>query len=177
MIVCGGVMSKYEDLTKKIRDWIEKGYEVDELENQLVNYEKMNQEFQYQSKKSNRKIILKISILFFLIIIGSTIIYIYSIGMVENNNVQTPNLQFVKDNVNNKLTVASISPNNVEWKDITIIPSNGIYWSDLNANGFSFNSTDIINTGDYISTEMTKSGSISLRHDSTNTFYGTWAFQ
>jgi len=104
-------------------------------------------------------------------------VYVYVSGMIGTSPQSAPNVQFVKDDINNKLTVASAEPGNLHWGDLVIVPSNGLSWANLTANGFTFNSTsDSVEAGDYISIASGASGTISIRHEDTNTLLGTWDF-
>jgi len=80
----------------------------------------------------------------------------------EESSDEVPNLQFVKDSINTKLTVASADPGNFLWSDFEIIGSCDT--SNLGSTVYA---------GDYFSS---CSGTISIRHITTNTLKGTWDF-
>jgi flagellin-like protein len=90
-------------------------------------------------------------------------VYVYVSGMIGTSPQATPNIQFVKDDIADKLTVASADPNDLLWADISII---GTYTSLVN-------STANVLAGDYLDG---CSGTISIRHVDTNTLLGTWTF-
>jgi len=68
-------------------------------------------------------------------------VYVYVSGMMGTSPESTPSVQFVKDDSNNKLTVASADPTNLDWGDLEITPSAGFTWANLSATGFNFNAT------------------------------------
>ncbi len=103
-------------------------------------------------------------------------VYVYVSGMMGTSPEATPSVQFVKDDSNNRLTVASADPANLDWGDLEITPSNGFTWANLTATGFTFNlTTDSVNAGDYISV-VDGTGRVSIRHIDTNTLLGNWDF-
>ena len=102
-------------------------------------------------------------------------VYVYVSGMIGTSPQSAPNVQFVKDDVNNKLTVASAEPGNLVWGDLNITYSGN--YSNLSFNGGSWppTSTSPVHAGDYIEVED-GSYTISIRHIDTNTLLGTWEF-
>ena len=111
-------------------------------------------------------------------------VYVYVSGMIGTSPQSAPNIQFVKDDVNNKLTVAKAEPGNIKWSDLVItfsdnssslIPrlhSESGLTSDITANSLP---GDTIHAGDYIDW-INGSHTVTIRHSSTNTLLGTWDF-
>ena len=132
-------------------------------------------------------------------------VYVYVSGMIGTSPQSAPNVQFVKDDVNDKLTVASAEPGNLNWGDlnITVIVTNlassnnyinatlyagGQASSYTNVTGsntgyISGSSSSTVNAGDYIkitqgssNTDNDYTVTIQIRHTDTNTLLGTWDF-
>ena len=103
-------------------------------------------------------------------------VYVYVSGMMGESPESTPSVQFVKNDSDNKLTVASADPQNLDWGDLEVTPSGAFNWSNIAEVGFTFNeSADSVNAGDYI-TVPDGTGRISIRHIDTNTLLGNWDF-
>jgi hypothetical protein len=81
----------------------------------------------------------------------------------DDTQEEPPNIQFVKDTTNHKLTVASVDPKNLMWSNFEIT---GVCDTS--------NLGSTVEAGDYLSS---CSGIISIRHIPTNTLIGTWEFQ
>ena len=116
-------------------------------------------------------------------------VYVYVSGMIGTSPQSTPNLQFVKDNINNKLTVASADPGDLKWEDMQVTYNNvtttyitlnyGVLtydiWDGTTAQELvDIGSTVEVTAGDYFN--LTGTGTIRLRHIPTNTLIGTWEF-
>ncbi len=91
-------------------------------------------------------------------------VYVYVSGMIGTSPQSTPNVQFVKDDIADTLTVASADPGDLDWEDLEIT---GTCTSD----GL-FGGTDV-DAGNQITG---CSGTITIRHIDTNTLLGTWTF-
>ena len=89
-------------------------------------------------------------------------VYVYVSGMIGTSPQATPSVQFVADDIDDTLTVASADPNDLLWTDISIVGT-----GDLQ------NTTVNVLAGDYIEN---CTGTISIRHIDTNTLLGTWSF-
>ena len=99
------------------------------------------------------------------------------LGIWEFDQQTIPSIHFIKNDIENKLTVASCDPADVTWSELKITPSNGLTWKELQPVGFEFNSTtDFIEAGDYIQINNTKSGTITIHNKPTNTLIGSWNF-
>jgi FlaG/FlaF family flagellin (archaellin) len=99
-------------------------------------------------------------------------VYVYVSGMIGSSPTQTPSVQFVKDDVANKLTVASADPGNLEWDEFDI--SSSLSSSEMQK---SFNqTTDSVTAGDYLY-NITGTETISIVYEPTNTLLGTWDFK
>jgi flagellin-like protein len=99
-------------------------------------------------------------------------VYVYVSGMIGSSPTQTPSVQFVKDDVQNKLTVASADPGNLKWSEFTISSTNA-----SSAKAYSFTvATDDVRAGDYIY-NVNSTETISIVYDPTNTLLGTWDFK
>ena len=93
-------------------------------------------------------------------------VYVYVSGMIGTSPETTPNMQFVKDDTNNKLTVASADPGNLQWSDFELTNTTGNAWQ---------NNTGTVQAGDII--EVSSGAvTVNIRHISTNTLVGTWEF-
>jgi len=157
---------KLDEIKERIKDWKREGYKVDELEQKVFPNKNISQKVQVpkKKKKSRKKLLVGIAIAFFLTIAFTATVYVYVGGMIGTSPQYTPSLQLVKDDVNDKLTVASADPGDLTWNDFEIT---GSYTSTT----FSTNSE--VQAGDHISG---CSGSITIRHIPTTTLIGTWDF-
>lgn len=93
-------------------------------------------------------------------------VYVYVSGMIGTSPQQTPNMQLVKDDTNNKLTVASADPGNLLWSDFALTNTTGSAWN---------NNTGTVEAGQIIEVSS-GSVTVSIRHVPTNTLIGTWEF-
>lgn len=157
---------KLDEIKERIKDWKREGYKVDELEKKVFPNKNIRQKVQVpkKKKKSRKKLIIGIVIVFFITIAFTATVYVYVSGMIGSSPQYGPSLQFVKDDVNDKLTLASADPGGLIWNDFEI---SGSYTST------SFSTTSEVQAGEYISG---CSGSITIRHIPTNTLIGTWDF-
>ena len=107
-------------------------------------------------------------------------VYVYVSGMIGTSPQTTPNLQFVKDNVNHKLTVASADPGNLKWSSFELTLNTTIQTSANWAVNFSSTNylatSNLVAAGNVIQFQDMHWGTISLRHKETNTLIGTWEF-
>ena len=91
---------------------------------------------------------------------------VYVSGMIGTSPETTPNMQFVKDDTHNKLTVASADPGNLQWSDFEMTNSSGSAWQ---------NNSGAVQAGQYIEVSS-GTATVNIRHISTNTLIGTWNF-
>ncbi len=107
----------------------------------------------------------------------------------------TPEIMFSKDEVNNRLTVVSVNPDNLKWRylkvygegfsRITLYASNNSYYSLDNgdswnpSNPFVDDASIDIKIGDYfiLETSSGQTGVITIRYKPTDTLLGTWSFK
>lgn len=92
-----------------------------------------------------------------------------------------PILQFVKDDIDNKLIVASVSTSNLKWSDFSIFTncsSIQMYeeseWVTVNTGQLS-DDFGYVEVGDYLR-NIKGECSIIIRHIASNTLIGTWDF-
>ena len=108
-------------------------------------------------------------------------VYVYVSGMIGSSPTSTPSVQFVKDDVNDKLTVASADPGDLKWNSFRVT-FDGTSGYLRTGDGYTFNAsamasladTIIVTAGDYFA--FNSSGAVSIRHIDTNTLLGTWDF-
>ncbi|HEC89883.1 MAG TPA: type IV pilin [Thermoplasmatales archaeon] len=107
-------------------------------------------------------------------------VYVYVSGMIGTSPQSAPNIQFVKDDVNNKLTVAKAEPGNVDWSDLEISLNGTVVtsaiWSGNFSHPTSVPNTGTVSAGDYIQFKSGHYGTLTIRHVPTNTLLGTWEF-
>ncbi len=109
-------------------------------------------------------------------------VYVYVSGMIGTSPQSAPEIQFVKDDIGNKLTVAKAEPGNLKWSDLNItydgtygnLKFNGNNWPGPTSNG-GLNTTANVKAGDYITVED-GTHNLTIRHIPTNTLLGTWTF-
>ena len=97
-------------------------------------------------------------------------VYVYVSGMIGSSPTSTPSVQFVKDDVGNRLTVASADPGDLRWSDFNISTNLTSHTHSL-----SWSAADPVKAGDYIY-DVTGKQTITIRYDPTNTLLGTWDF-
>jgi len=108
-------------------------------------------------------------------------VYVYVSGMIGTSPESAPEIQFVKDDVNNKLTVAKAEPGNLNWGDLDITFTSGKYvWLYSGGNSYNLsNNPDLssvaVEAGDYLY-YINGTCTITIRHIDTNTLLGTWEF-
>jgi len=93
-------------------------------------------------------------------------VYVYVSGMIGSSPTSTPSVQFVKDDVTDKLTVASADPGNLQWSDFNYTQTEDGPLT-LHAGGAT------VMAGDWFSN---CNGTVTIRYDPTNTLLGTWDF-
>ena len=116
-------------------------------------------------------------------------VYVYVSGMIGTSPQSAPNVQFVKDDVNNKLTVAKAEPGNLNWGDLQItLNTTGTVTLHAGGNSFTINQNGAVTAGGwstYNSTSVSAGNyidvgssafTITIRHTPTNTLLGTWEF-
>ncbi len=92
-------------------------------------------------------------------------VYVYVSGMIGTSPTVTPNVQFSKNDISNRLLVSSADPTSLDWSDIELVEGETI----------SAFPTGTVTAGDYI--EFTSSpDTVTLRYVPTNTLLGTWEF-
>ena len=92
-------------------------------------------------------------------------VYVYVSGMIGTSPQATPSIQFVRDDVRDKLTVASADPIDIAWSDLNITMTGGgtiVYPSS----GTVLAGHEITNCN----------GTVAIRYVPTNTLLGTWTF-
>lgn len=92
-------------------------------------------------------------------------VYVYVSGMIGTSPQSTPSIQFVKDDVHDKLTVASADPIDIQWADLNL-SCTGSTTLVYPSSGYVLAGNEITNC----------SGTISVRYVPTNTLLGTWTF-
>jgi hypothetical protein len=92
-----------------------------------------------------------------------------------------PSIQFVKDDIDNKLIVASVSPSNLLWSEFSIFTNCSSVqfheedeWVNVNTGQLS-GDFGYVKVGDYFR-NLKGECSISIRHIDSNTLIGTWDF-
>ena len=92
-----------------------------------------------------------------------------------------PSLQFVKDDIENTLIVASVSPSNLMWSEFSIFTNCSSVqfreedeWITINTGQLS-NDFGFVEVGDYFR-NLKGECSISIRHIDSNTQIGSWDF-
>lgn len=118
-------------------------------------------------------------------------VYVYVSGMIGTSPESAPEIQFVKDDVNDKLTVAKAEPGNLQWNNLYVKVSgnssaiklyfNGATDVTSHATGSSADgivSSNTVNAGDYLNLTISSGDSctVTIRHVDTNTLLGTWDF-
>lgn len=147
-----------------------------------MEFMKANRKFKLDEDDAVSAVIGVILMVAITVAIAATV-YVYVSGMIGSSPQSAPSMQFVKDDVNDKLTVASADPGDLQWSSFNVT-YDGDYAS-LEINGDSFSSDTngevsisgltTVKAGDYISVE-TGSVNLSIRHIDTNTLIGTWTF-
>ena len=93
-------------------------------------------------------------------------VYVYVSGMIGSSPTSTPSVQFVKDDVADKLTVASADPGDLAWSDFNYTQTED---GPLTLNAGS----TTVTAGDWFSN---CNGTVTIRYIPTNTLLGTWDF-
>ena len=98
-------------------------------------------------------------------------VYVYVSGMIGTSPDTAPEIQFVKDEMSNRLTVAKAAPQDLTWADVSISCTNGSY-----VNNTWSASTEAIDAGDYLTVtpDSGETAVLTIRHIDTNTLLGTW---
>mgnify|MGYP006281174599 FL=1 len=143
---------------------------------------KANRKFKNKDDDAVSAVIGVILMVAITVAIAATV-YVYVSGMIGTSPQSTPSLQLVKDDINDKLTVASADPGDLSWTQLNIT-YDGDY-SNLKINEESYSSDDNgaidisdignVKAGDYIKVESGTCNA-SIRHIPTNTLIGTWSF-
>ena len=142
---------------------------------------KANRKFKNKDDDAVSAVIGVILMVAITVAIAATV-YVYVSGMIGSSPQSTPSMQLVKDDVNDKLTVASADPGDLLWnqfnitynRDYSNLTISGTSWPGAQTDG-GVDSTDSVVAGDYIEVDS-GSCSISIRHIATNTLIGTWDF-
>ena len=120
-------------------------------------------------------------------------VYVYVSGMIGESPQTTPNMQLVRDNTNNKLTVASADPGNLKWGSFAVtvtgaqnytLSSENLFdsttdgWTDHYINSSGDGSDDLVEAGQAFELKGVDAdgATIIIRHRSSNTLIGTWEF-
>jgi len=127
----------------------------------------MHQMQQPQEKeKTNLGLIIAIILIVVVVVIIaiSATVYVYVSGMMEppDGYDETPNIAFVKDDIQDTLTVAASDPASLNWEDLGIDGS-------CDTTGL----TGSITAGEKITN---CDGTITIIHKATNTLLGSWEF-
>ena len=93
-------------------------------------------------------------------------VYVYVSGMIGTSPQATPSIQFVKNDVHDKLTVASANPTDIAWTDLNLTMTGGSTTLVYPTSGYVLAGNEVTNC----------SGTISIRYVPTNTLLGTWTF-
>lgn len=104
-------------------------------------------------------------------------VYVYVSGMIGSSPETTPNMQMVKDSTNKKLTIASADPGNLQWSDFDIKYNGTAATYGATNQSFSYPTsafTGNVEAGQYLTLRYI--GTITIRHEPTNTLIGTWEF-
>ena len=144
---------------------------------------KANRKFKNKDDDAVSAVIGVILMVAITVAIAATV-YVYVSGMIGTSPQSAPELQLVKDDVNGKLTIAKADPGNLVYGSFVIVNASTISDLRLNADGKTYTlsggtwSESIdnveVNAGDYFN--LTGTGSISIRHEATNTLLGSWDF-
>jgi hypothetical protein len=142
-----------------------------------------------KEENNNSKTVLIIALVVILLLVVpiaiAATVYVYTSSMIGTAPTSTPSIQFVKDDVNNKFTIASVDPYDVEWADLKISLSNSDsqiiltrsnVWYDNSTNypGAPFE-WGAINEGDILQFDN-GSFTVTITHINTNTLVGIWDF-
>ena len=118
-------------------------------------------------------------------------VYVYVSGMIGGPGQQTPQLQFIVDSTNDKITVSTAS-SGINWDDFSIktdttnatlsmngqtAHSTGISWTEVDTANFGTSTPTNVGAGDYFTVagaNVSGNVEISLRYDPTNSLVGTW---
>lgn len=122
---------------------------------------KANRKFKNKDDDAVSAVIGVILMVAITVAIAATV-YVYVSGMIGTSPESAPDIQFVKNDVNDKLTVAKADPGDLEWADLDIVGTCNLINQNTN-----------VTAGDYLEN---CTGSISIRHVDTNTLVGTWEF-
>ena len=122
---------------------------------------KANKKFKQQdnSVSSVIGVILMVAIT---VAIAATV-YVYVSGMLSGGSQKTPDIAFIMDNANQRLTVTKVSATNIPWSDL-YITSEGT--------PIMHNTTAYVTAGDYISN---CTGVVTISYQGI-TLLGTWTF-
>lgn len=122
-------------------------------------------------------------------------VYVYVSGMMGNQQTPTPSVTFSKDDVNDKLTIASADPNDLAWNDTKVVVNGqtltwqaspladgkpGTWtdgtWASGEVRLYSGNldaERNFMDAADYIDN---CSGTVTVVWEPTNTLMGSWSF-
>jgi len=164
-----------------------------------MEFMKANRKFKMDEDDAVSAVIGVILMVAITVAIAATV-YVYVSGMIGSSPQSAPSMQFVKDDISDKLTVASADPGDLTWDQFAVIIDNSeitdlrlhasgnIYVWNTSATpdawylgGSEADMSDVdVNAGDYFN--MTTSDSLAsttplaIRHTDTNTLIGTWDF-
>ena len=192
----------YAQLKKKILDWIEQGYLVNDLLERLEETQTQTkedhevQEPRYKEKREEpvqshimskkkkliivfQKLIIVFLILFILIgvVLGAYNSFFLSMDKIQN----TPNIACTTDSTTNRIQIATADAN-IKWSDIAITTDVGATWQVFSSNGNALAqtgntvaiTTDIM-AGDYIVISGTTGNvRVTLKYTPTNSLLGMW---
>ena len=186
----------YAQLKKKILEWKEQGYLVDNLLERLeetqtkIKEEHEAQEPRYEEKREEsvqphimskkRKLIICFLILIILIgvVVGAYNSFFLSMDKIQN----TPNIACTTDSTTNRIQIATADAN-IKWSNIVITTDVGATWQVFSANGNALAQqtgntaaiTTDITAGDYILISGTTGNvKVTLKYIPTNTLLGAW---
>jgi len=142
---------------------------------------KANRKFKNKDDDAVSAVIGVILMVAITVAIAATV-YVYVSGMIGTSPQSTPSMQLVKDDINDKLTVASADPGDLKWSSFSISYTGTSASIQFSNNTFkdiaeSENLGDdyLVKAGEYIN--VSSDGvTISIRHTDTNTLIGSWEF-
>src|SRR6056297_2337279 len=95
---------------------------------------KSNRKFKLKDDSAVSAVIGVILMVAITVAIAATV-YVYVSGMIGTSPQSTPSMQLVKNDIDNKLTVASADPGDLNWNSFSVAISSG-------SNVLLFNGTD-----------------------------------
>lgn len=124
-------------------------------------------QMQQSPQKDNTKLIIIIAVVIIVVILATVAIaatmYVYTSGMMgPSNHLITPEITFIKDDIEDTLTVASSDSASLTWEDLGIT-------GNCDTTGL----TGSVTAGQEI---IECDGTITIRHIPTNTLLGSWTF-